>query len=172
VLGHALSATYSWADRRLWVLDEIATDHRTETRLLRIERETGAYEIVARARSSREFDKHGLIVDPAGNVLLYASSSRHDRHRLAQITVKPSSFGFAVTDSERRALITAPMVDLHGYRFLFVPRGEHDVRADEGDDERERDDRTRHGTIPTNGLRLKTLPLHAATLRELEELLR
>ncbi len=168
VLGHPLSATYSWADRRLWVIDEIQrADHKMETRLLRIERETGAFEVVAKARSSGVFEKRGLVVDPQGNVVLYASSTPADRHRLARVTVKPSSFGVAVTDSERRALITAPIVDLHGYRFLFVPH-----RDDEDDDDRERADRGRHRETPSDGVRLKSLPFHSASLRELEDLLR
>jgi hypothetical protein len=168
VLGHPLSATYSWADRRLWVLDQIErVDHSMETRLLRIERETGAFEVVAKTHSSGEFDKRGLVVDPRGNVLLYASSTRGDRHRFAQVTVKGSSFGVAVTDRERRALITAPIVDLNGYRFLFVPK-EH---SDNDDCDRHDPDRHHLGT-PSDGVRLKSLPLHSAKLKELEDLLR
>lgn len=80
------------------------------------------------------------------------------------MTVKGSSFGVALTDPERRALITAPIVDLHGYRFLFVP---HRDQEDEVDD-----DRKRHHQTPSDGVRLKSLPLHSAKVTDLEELLR
>ena len=83
------------------------------------------------------------------------------------MTVKGSSFGVALTDPERRASITAPIVDLHGYRFLFVPHRDHEDEVDG-----KRDDRKRHHQTPSDGVRLKSLPLHSANVTDLEELLR
>lgn len=141
-LGNVVSATFSWKDGRLWVVD---VDPRDETgrrhRVVRIELETGAMSVVASTDrhdpdKKARYDRRGLMLDHDGNILLWASSTRAQRHRLARIATRGGGFEIARTKRLPRALQLEPFADLNGYRLFYEPSPK------QADDDRDPDDET------------------------------
>lgn len=148
VLGKVVSATFSFRDRRLWLLDADPADATARRhRILRIEIESGNVEIVAATDrhdpdKKRRYERRGLLLDHDGNVILWASSARTQRHRLARIA--PVAGGFKVTRTKRlpRALAFDPIADLNGFRLFYEPspakaEDDHDPDDETKDDARE-----------------------------------
>lgn len=167
VLGEVRSSAYSYRDGHLWVLDVDPLEAK-RLRVLRIEPETGAFDVVLRAGSDHttaKYDDRGLLIGMNGEVLLYASSTRAQKHRIAALETIPGGVVARMTLRRDRALAAPPIVDLHGIALYFQPDHPPQDRSKNADD-----DPRRTSTIA--GLRLDSLPLRAATLQQVEELLR
>jgi hypothetical protein len=165
VLGPIESAVYSYRDKRLWVLDT-EPGKRDHTRVLRVEVETGAYEIVVDALGKRppKYDLRGLTVDMDGRVLFYASSTSEENHRIASIAVAPDGYALGRTALRHRALAVQPIVDLRGVQLFYTKS----TRQDGGPPNAAPDpDRFRRA-----GERLPSLTFDAATAPQIAELLR
>lgn len=109
VLGRVESAVYTYRDRRLWVMD---TDpaNRDRTRIVRIEVETGANEVVLDALGKRppKYDLRGLTLDMDGKVVLYAASTAAENHRLATLSMERDGLALGRTALRHRALAAPP----------------------------------------------------------------
>jgi hypothetical protein len=127
-VGQVLAATYCYADHRLWVLDEVEAAGKTKARLYRVEPYTGAILSVGDWPRKGHADRHWLLLDRDGQVLLVASSSTQGKmHAVARFEVKPAEpaaplrFSFAVRG---RSLALAPFADPAGYGIVLVgPHG-------------------------------------------------
>jgi hypothetical protein len=192
LLGDVIAATYSYRDGRLWVLDEDPTHARhPRRRLVRIEPETGAFEIVAASENHDEddrrdrthgvcgrkhdsddgdpaYDFRGLSTDMDGRVVMFASSEREQSHRLAVLAETPGGFDARISKRRHHALSMAPIADLRGFALYFdasrAPDHVHHGGVDH-DDHRDSADKSAVAE------RLSELPVRAATLDEVEELL-
>jgi len=111
-----LAATYSFRDDSLYVLDETEAGlRRLWTQHLRDQTSTllGSWTVHA------EWDRHWLVSDMDGAILLASSSGASKRHAVARI--EPMADGtYAMAGIERggRALALAPVVDAGGYALL------------------------------------------------------
>jgi hypothetical protein len=127
-LGHVIDAAYSPADGRLWVLDEAESTardvgrwschHQPTVRLLRIERERSSIAVVASATPKGHYQQRGLLTDRDGQILVYASSTISNTHRVARLVPDSNTFDAFVTDNLAYSLTTAPLVDYGGYAFI------------------------------------------------------
>ncbi len=114
--GRVLAATYSPNDGALWILDEGAA---REARLWVHDVATGESSELGRWRRHAAWNRHWLVNDADGSVLLASSNSRQRRHAIARIEISGES-----TQSQRnvagilrgrRALALPPLADGAGY---------------------------------------------------------
>jgi len=118
------AATYSYRDHNLWVLDQLDSGPIPRARLTRIDPVSGKHTVVGtwpRLRLGHKwvFDKHWLVLDQDGSVLLVASSSMINKHVIIRINVDDDT---AEVDGVRialHALAGPPAVDPAGYSLLL-----------------------------------------------------
>jgi hypothetical protein len=178
-LGDVVSATYSFRDRRVWILDVAPGDRRREAlRLLRVDPITGEDEVVLTSRCNRtheRYDYRGLTLDMDGNVVLFASSQKAQRHRIGVIEVgelgnrkgKKAKDAW-LTKRRERALATPPFIDLRGVGLYFEPPRAHRGSPAWG---KHTEDENRPSNGTAAGERLRELPVQRAHLHQLEDLL-
>jgi hypothetical protein len=172
-----LAAIWSYADRRLWVLDATAGEPPPEcpagkvlichipqgnpankhtlcvgksavkahlghgdtlgpcegetgkpmARLVRIDPYLGVAEPVAQLERAGEYDRHWLLTDVAGQVLLVASSASKQSNAVARLTVVPFRAAAPVLVERMEVLpgelAFAPLVDVSGYTFVIAGPG-------------------------------------------------
>jgi hypothetical protein len=170
-LGRVISATYSYRDGRLWVLDEDPTDDKHERlRVLRVEAESGGSAVVlASTKRGSRYDFRGLVTAMDGKIILFASSERRQKHRLAVLS-SPSGgvYDAAMTKRFHRALSTPPIVDVRGTQLFYTPGPIPETHEQEDDDD--------PGPVPDGQAVaatriLEQLPVSRVRLKDVEELL-
>jgi hypothetical protein len=118
-LGTVLASTFTYADGRLWVLDQTRGLFGIKiARLLRIDPESGATTVVGAWPMLGLSDQRWLSVDRDGALLLTFSSSRlGGSHTMLRVTTDevPRLAGIA---RGPRALLVAPIADRAGYTLL------------------------------------------------------
>jgi hypothetical protein len=117
-----LATTYSTGDGRLWVLDERAFGPVRIARLARIDPVTGKHETVGAWPRLRLFDRHWLVVDRDGSVLVAASSAKLRKHMIVRVRVDaphPRVGGVYVGGFE---ITGPPVVDEEGYWLIGFSR--------------------------------------------------
>ena len=147
-----LAATWSFADRRLWILDK-AINSPPVVRLTRVEPYLGHVDSVAQWPWTGTWDKQYLVIDARGKVLLASSSTSTNKTALAHFEVAPFIGDAKVSvDSFRTfngALALPPIADLSGttlFRFdakkgvYLVRRRALVAKGEDGDDEDDDDD--------------------------------
>lgn len=117
--GSVIAATYSPRDRRLWILDEIGQKKNARARLSRLEPGTGVVEVLGEWSRTEKFDRHWLILDRDGRVLLAASSEKVNKHVVLRLD---DAAGGLVANSfaGQHALALPPLVDAEGYAFATL----------------------------------------------------
>ena len=118
------AATYSYRDHNLWVLDQLDSGPIPRARLTRIDPVSGKHTIVGtwpRLRLGHKwvFDKHWLVLDQDGSVLLVASSSMINRHVIVRINVDGDTPQVGGVRIAPHALAGPPAVDPAGYSLLL-----------------------------------------------------
>lgn len=101
-------------------------------RIVRIDTLSGRHELVWHGPRLGIFDRHWLSVDRDGQVLLFGSSARANKH----VTVRFEATPFVLGTAEPRLvrfghgdLIGEPLVDSHGYQYVTRRGRKHiDVR--------------------------------------------
>jgi hypothetical protein len=141
---------------------------RSQHRILRIEPETGAYEIVAAAGPGNgpKYDFRGLLLDQSGRVALFASSLAAQKHRVAVLSERPGGFDSWITPRRDRALSAAPLADHAGFALYFEPDRPPTDRSRDPDDDPEPAEKG------TAGTRLPSLPLRRTGTAQVASLLR
>jgi hypothetical protein len=131
-LGRVESATYSFADRRLWVLDQDATQ---KWRLLRIQPTTGYTQVVATWNENSPWDWYRLVLDHDGQVLLVATHESSNKHVVARIEVTPyhgyDPIMVSHLDIRTGTIAFPPAVHAVGYTFYLFSDGVHAVELRE-----------------------------------------
>ena len=116
-----VTATYSYRDNHLWILDEMNVGHHLALgRLSRVDAATGEAHIVGTWPRLELFDKHWLMLDRDGSVLLFASSTHTRAHWVFKLDPEQGTL-----EGMRRAkgmLAVRPSVDMGGYSFLVQKR--------------------------------------------------
>lgn len=113
-----LAATYSPADDSLYVLDETP---RGEARLWVQDAAGGPSALLGRWPRHATWDRHWLVNDAEGSVLLASSSSREERHAIARLTTAASpgrERRVAGILHARRELLLPPLADGAGYTVV------------------------------------------------------
>jgi hypothetical protein len=170
-IGQVIDATYSFRDRQLWVID-VNPDRakHDESRLLRIDPAFGTVDTIASSGPKQQnvlYDTRGLLVDLDGSVLVYASSTQSQKHRIARIDSRPSgAVEIAITLRRQRALSAPPIADLLGFTLYFEPDRPAEDPAQGPEDDPVVSDKTVAGT------RLDALPLRNGRVEHLANLLR
>jgi len=118
------AATYSYRDHNLWVLDQLDSGPIPRARLTRIDPVSGKHTIVGtwpRLRLGHKwvFDKHWLVLDQDGSVLLVASSSMINKHVIVRINVDGDTPQVGGVRIAPHALAGPPAVDPAGYSLLL-----------------------------------------------------
>ena len=127
-----MASTYSFADGRLWILDEHKQGAVHFARLVRVHPETGEHELLGawpRPRGwfqSRLFESHWLVVDQDGGVLVVASSMPFRMHAVIRVALDgpgPRVEGIRFAEGH---LASVPVVDVAGYSFVVQSRKKHE----------------------------------------------
>jgi hypothetical protein len=128
-VGSVLTATWSYLDHRLWMVDEVPVDSEgdMEARLYRVEPYLGAVQLVGAWRHQPERDRVSLVLDRDGAVLLVTSSTTRAAHSVVRFEATPYAARKPLRVSLRHwpgALAGAPFADAAGYSFaLRGPEG-------------------------------------------------
>ena len=116
--GKVLAATYSYRDRSLWILDEVRVGHHLALgRLTRVNAGTGEADVVKTWPRLKLFDKHWMMLDRDGSVLLFASSSHTRAHWVFKLD--PEEGALVGMRRNKGMLAGRPSVDTEGYSFLW-----------------------------------------------------
>ncbi len=120
---NVLAATWSFTDHRLWILDK-AVHSPPVARLVRVEPGLGHVQVVGEWPWTGTWDRHYLVIDAHGQVILASSSTSANKTTLIRFHVAPFVGDAEVTiDSVRTtggALALPPIADLSGttlFRF-------------------------------------------------------
>jgi hypothetical protein len=111
-----LSATYSFKDGKLWVLDSFKLGLEW-ARLTRIDPATGESEILGTWPKFGLYDRHWLLVDRDGSILLTASSQKLNKHTVLRLESTGSGVQVRLARLGSKALAFSPVVDASGYWF-------------------------------------------------------
>jgi len=125
-VGKVLAATWSYADHRLWVLDETGTGPGRKARLYRVEPYLGVVQTVAQWPALPTFDAHWLVLDRGGQVLLVLSSTVLRVHGIVRFetTVDEPAAPIRMSFEVRpKALGLEPFADAAGYAFVVKGPG-------------------------------------------------
>lgn len=120
-LGNVLAATRTF-DGHLWVLDEIRKGWARFARLARIVPGTGEAEVLGTWPRLRFFDRHWMVLDRDGSVLMVASSTRLRWHTVVRIELADAGPRVDAVRFGRGALALSPSVDSEGYSFPIQHR--------------------------------------------------
>jgi hypothetical protein len=136
-LVEIVAMTYSYRDGTVWLVDRDARDPQAvTTRLLRVEPATGSWEVVyatpPSAQATRYDDMRSLGVDVDGNIILTASNTTPQRHRIARIAPRAGGYDVSITTCRQRALVTPALADLRGYALFFKQDTELDTACTAG----------------------------------------
>lgn len=167
-LGEVVATVYSFRDGHLWVLDRTPGASKGELRILRIEPETGAFEVVAEGPpgAGPRYDFHGLLLDQGGHVVLFASSEAAQKHRFARLAPKPGGVDAWISMRRDRALSARPFADHQGFALYFEPDRPPTDRSKDPDDDPE------PGNKAIAATHLSTLPVAPGSLAKVRTLLR
>ena len=116
-LGSVIAATYSPNDRRLWILDELGEGKSARARLSRLQLGTGMVEVLGEWSRTGKFDRHWLILDRDGRVLLAASSEKVNKHVVLRLDAAAGGLQVVNSFAGQHALALRPLVDAEGYGF-------------------------------------------------------
>jgi hypothetical protein len=127
-LGRVLAATYSFKNRRLWILDEVERRGLLllkwkEARLLSVDPATGTVETVANWQRLGMFGQHWLTVDMDGSLLITASNPERKEYRTARVRFRDGHTSISLANVEHGMLATQPFVDEGGYGFVVLDNG-------------------------------------------------
>lgn len=114
-----LAATYSLRDNRLWIIDEKQDKGLKTARLLRLDPETGAFDVLETWPRFGIFDQVWLTLDADGNVLLSSSSDKLKQHLVVRFEVGGEGPEVDKVVQGKGALSFAPVVDSGGYTFAI-----------------------------------------------------
>jgi hypothetical protein len=116
-----IAATYSYRDRHLWILDEVDTDHHLAlSRLTRVNSGTGEAEVLRTWPRLKRFEKHWLVLDRDGGVLLFASSAHTQAYWVFKLD--PDDGTLVGMRRSKGMLAARPFVDPGGYSLLWQRR--------------------------------------------------
>jgi len=123
-----LAATYSFKNRRLWILDEVERRGLLllkwkEARLLSVDPATGTVETVANWQRLGMFGQHWLTVDMDGSLLITASNPERKEYRTARVRFRDGHTSISLANVEHGMLATQPFVDEGGYGFVVLDNG-------------------------------------------------
>ena len=90
--GDVLAATANTADGALWILDRVAGEGGTFTRLTRVDPIGRRFRIVWEGTESGTFDGHWLASGQSGDVLLFSSSHAQGRYTTVRVQTPPFVF--------------------------------------------------------------------------------
>jgi hypothetical protein len=133
--GNILAATYSHADRRLWILDEIVAaptptpakaskaKPQLARRIVRLDPDTGQADVLGSWPRLSLFDAWWLRTDRDGSMLLFASSSTTKQHAVVRLVVRKLSLESAGVRVGSGRLAQQPVVDMAGY-WLIVEQAQ------------------------------------------------
>jgi hypothetical protein len=126
-----LAATFSYGDRRLWILDETAFGPVKMGRLARVDVATGSAEVIGKWPRVRLFDRYWLVADRDGALLFTASSSKLRRHFVIRIRLDAPHPRVAGVHMGGFELVGPPVVDGDGYWLVGKAKADtmHAVRA-------------------------------------------
>lgn len=116
-----LAATVASADAALWVLDEVGGGLVKKARLARVDPTSGRHEVVWQGPRLRFFDDFYLAVDRDGQVLLFGSSNKINKHFTVRFEANPFELGTArpvLIRFEHGQLAGEPLVDAAGYLYV------------------------------------------------------
>jgi hypothetical protein len=122
-VGTVLAATWSYVDHRLWVLDEVLDGGISTARLYRVEPYDGRVRLVGPWPRLGDYDRHWLVLDRDGQVLVVASSEALKGHavvRLEATAFQPTAALRASCKLRPKALALAPFADPWGYSFAWA----------------------------------------------------
>jgi hypothetical protein len=124
-LGDVVATTFSYRDRRLWILDRVGTNggHGTTMRLTRVSQPDGSFETMTSWRARDDVSGWFLAIDQDGSVLLSATDERVSM--TAQLTFDATKEPhIALFHIEPGKLVHAPLVDDNGYDYVVSgPQG-------------------------------------------------
>ena len=117
-----MTATYSHADQRLWVLESLRSGpagRRENLRLLAVDTVgAAAPEVVGVWPRTGLFEQHFLRIDRDGAVLLFSSSSRARVHLTAKLSPARGNIRLVGFGVRPRSLLQSPVVDEKGYWLI------------------------------------------------------
>lgn len=115
-LGAVKSATYALADGGLWLVDAVSgPGKRVSLRLVRVDPATATVRVVRTWKQPENFESWWLVADTDGELLLFASSAREQKH-LAFRIVTAAPTRLSETRRAKGALTAQPVADaLTGY---------------------------------------------------------
>jgi hypothetical protein len=114
--------SWSYADHRLWVLDEVDAPKGKLARLYRVEPYLGLVKLVGKWPRLGLFDELWLGLDHDGQVLLAASSTKLDKHAIVRLEAKPYDTSAPLRLSMHlgnKALAAPPLVHAAGYSLAL-----------------------------------------------------
>jgi hypothetical protein len=117
VPGQVLAASYSYFEKKLWILDEVnfAGHWGAKRRIVRLDPETGAAETLAVFPRLGLFEDYWFRVDRDGSLLLFASSPKAKKHVIARLGVAQGKLQIFGVRLGQGALVAPPTVDMEGY---------------------------------------------------------
>jgi hypothetical protein len=120
--GDARAATYSFADRRLWLVDHVAgVSPADATRVTRVDPNTGASEDFLLVPDFDAGHQEFLAVDRDGSILLSVSSSSPPVGTYtARISLAGGAPVVSLIEFENGLLSRPVVVDDYGYSFVFA----------------------------------------------------
>jgi hypothetical protein len=125
-----LAATWSHADGRLWVLDQVTAEQGSRRsvslRLARIDIDTGASEVLSSWLHQGVVDRSWLLADSDGAILLVTSSTSQDAYSVARVEFEGGVPKVTRQKSYTGRLAAPPVADLSGLRLV---RPAADLRA-------------------------------------------
>lgn len=112
-VSRVLAATYSFADKRLWV----AAIAGTQALLLHVNPNTGAVTLAGKWPYTGTYIRHEFSVDRDGKVILFAVTSS-GTSKVAVLNHTGSTVVATRIDRDQAALSMAPIVDENGYTYV------------------------------------------------------
>jgi hypothetical protein len=125
---NVLAATYSFATDKLYILDETSG----QARLASVDPTSKAVAILGTWPRHAAWDRHWMVVDRDGSVLIASSNSAKESHSIARLIVAdPAAPSISGVAKGNRALVLAPLADRVGYTvFTWKSQGNNKVKVE------------------------------------------
>ncbi len=120
-LGTVLSVTFEPETESLYVLDEVPSGLARLARLLRVDATSGQSEELLSWPRLGLFDRHFLVADRGGKLLIAATSDRRKRHLLVRLD--PRTLAIEAIMPRSGALALPPLVTRDGYQVVTRAAG-------------------------------------------------
>jgi hypothetical protein len=124
VPGRVQAATYSFYERKLWILDDVDPPGHPfkQRRIVLLDPDTGRAQVIAAFPRLGMFDDYWFRVDRDGSMLLFASSRVFEKYVVVRLHASNGQLQILGVRAGHGELVAPPAVDMQGY-WLVTQHG-------------------------------------------------